>query len=92
MSFLRAVAFQWVNPKAWAMALTALSAYVPAESMLLVAMVAGLFGLINLPCIASWTVLGQQMRRFLTSPARLRAFNITMALGLVATLAPILSH
>ncbi|MBI1418594.1 MAG: LysE family translocator [Limimaricola sp.] len=92
MSFLQAVAFQWVNPKAWAMALTALSAYVPAETLLLVAMVAGLFGAINLPCIASWTILGQQMRRFLTSPARLRAFNITMALGLVATLAPILSH
>jgi len=48
------------------------------------------FCLVNLPSCASWVTLGQQMRRFLTSPARLRAFNWTMAVLLVLTLIPIL--
>jgi len=52
--------------------------------------VALVFGLINIPCVGSWTVLGQQMRRFLTSPGRLRAFNWSMAVLLLATLVPIL--
>ena len=72
------------------MALTALSAYAPAQSLAGVAAVAVIFGAINLPCVSSWTLLGQQMRRFLGTPARLRAFNVTMALLLVATLWPIL--
>jgi threonine/homoserine/homoserine lactone efflux protein len=38
----------------------------------------------------SWTVLGQQMRRLLKNPARLRLFNRVMAVLLVATLVPVL--
>jgi threonine/homoserine/homoserine lactone efflux protein len=52
--------------------------------------VAAAFAATNLPCISAWAALGQGMRRFLGTPARLRAFNITMAVLLVATLWPIL--
>lgn len=90
LTFLQAAAFQWVNPKGWAMALTALAAYTADESVGAVLLVAAVFAATNLPCISLWTVLGQEMRRFLTSPARLRAFNVTMAVLLVATLWPIL--
>ncbi len=90
MSFLQAAAFQWVNPKAWAMALTAISAYAPDQSPAAVALVAVTFGAINLPSVSTWTVLGQQMQRLLTNPARLRAFNWTMALLLVISMAPVL--
>lgn len=57
--------------------------------MLIVALV---FACTNLPSITVWTVLGRQMRRFLKNPARLRAFNVTMAVLLVASLWPILRH
>ncbi len=90
MSFLQAAGFQWVNPKAWAMALTAISAYAPDRSAAAVALVAMIFGAINLPSVSTWTVLGQQMQRWLTHPARLRAFNWTMALLLVVSMAPVL--
>jgi threonine/homoserine/homoserine lactone efflux protein len=50
------------------------------------------FGLVNIPSVALWAILGQQMRRFLTSTARLRAFNITMAVLLLLTLIPVLMH
>ena len=90
MSFLQAALFQWVNPKAWQMALTAITLYAPDRSGLAVGIVALVFGLINLPCVSSWVVLGQKMQRVLSSNARLMAFNWTMALLLVATLFSVL--
>lgn len=90
MTFLQAAAFQWVNPKAWAMALTATSAYAPSQSLAAIGFVAVVFGAINLPSVSTWTVLGQQMARFLTNPRRLVLFNWTMAVLLVASLYPVL--
>lgn len=89
LTFLQAAAFQWVNPKAWAMALTAISAYTAEQTLAGVALVAVVFGVVNIPSVGVWTVMGQQLRRVLTNPARLRAFNVTMAVLLVATLWPI---
>ncbi|MGB3554712.1 MAG: LysE family translocator [Jannaschia sp.] len=89
MTFLQAAAFQWVNPKAWTMALTAVTLYT-ASGPWAVVPVAAVFTIVNLPAISCWLVLGVQMRRFLTSPARLRAFNWTMAALLVASLWPTL--
>ncbi|MEM7719334.1 MAG: LysE family translocator [Pseudomonadota bacterium] len=86
LTFLQAAAFQWVNPKAWFMALTAITVYAPDQSTLAIALVAMTFALTNLPSICTWTVLGVQMRRWLTNPKRLRAFNWTMAACLVGTL------
>lgn len=90
MTFLQAAAFQWVNPKAWAMALTAISAYAPDRSMQAVLVVALIFGAVNLPSVSTWTILGQQIRRILTNRTRLTAFNITMSALLVASLYPVL--
>ena len=89
MTFLQAAAFQWVNPKAWTMALTAVTVYTPDTTLPAIALVALVFAVINLPTVSTWTVLGQQMARLLTSPARLRAFNWTMAVLLVASLYPV---
>ena len=91
MTFLQAAAFQWVNPKAWSMALTALGVYSPpSPSLLNIVVVAGVFGITNLPAITTWVLMGQQMSRFLNTPRRLKMFNITAGLLLVATLYPIL--
>lgn len=91
MTFLQACAFQWVNPKAWAMALTAISVYTPTQGTAAILLTALIFGIINLPACSTWMFIGQQMRRFLTDPARLRAFNIVMALLLIASLYPMLA-
>jgi threonine/homoserine/homoserine lactone efflux protein len=89
MTFLGAAAFQWVNPKAWAMALTAATTYTPEGSTLAVGIVAGTFMLVGAPCSAAWAGFGQGMRRFLDRPPVLRAFNLTMAALLVASLYPL---
>ncbi len=90
MTFFQAVAFQWVNPKAWAMALTATAAYAPEQTLNAILIIALVFGAINLPSVSTWTVLGQQMARVLTNPRRLLVFNWTMAALLVASLYPVL--
>ena len=90
MTFLQAAAFQWVNPKAWAMALTAITVYAPGQTPLAMLTVSVLFGVINLPSVPVWTVLGQQMARLLTNPARMVAFNWLMAGLLVASLYPVI--
>ncbi|MGJ8545947.1 MAG: LysE family translocator [Sulfitobacter sp.] len=90
LSFLAAAAFQWVNPKAWAMALTAVTVYVPGSNFWPLALAAVIFGTVNLPSVTLWTVLGQQMSRLLGDARRLRAFNITMAVLLIASLYPVL--
>jgi threonine/homoserine/homoserine lactone efflux protein len=89
-TFVQAALFQWVNPKAWTMALTAVSVYSPSQSVAAMAFVAAVFGAVNLPCISLWTTLGQQLQNLLTSRLRLRAFNITMAVLLVSSLYPVL--
>lgn len=90
MTFGQAAAFQWVNPKAWTMALTAITAYTPDRTMEAILLVGLIFGAINLPSVGSWTVLGQQMARLLQSPRRLTLFNWTMAVLLVMSLYPVL--
>ncbi len=90
MTFLQAAAFQWVNPKAWAMALTTITVYLAQTGPIMLFTSALFFAVINLPSVTFWTVMGQQMARVLTNPARLRVFNWTMAALLVASLYPLL--
>ena len=91
LTFLQAAAFQWVNPKAIYMAITAQTYYAPqGGGWIGAALVAGVFSMTNLPSVSVWAWLGVQMKRILGTGRLLRAFNITMALLLVATLIPLL--
>lgn len=90
MTFVQAMLFQWVNPKAWSMALTAIALYAPDRHIAAILFVALIFGLINLPSTSLWAVMGQALRGWLSNPVRLRAFNWTMAILLVGSLALIL--
>lgn len=90
MTFLQAAAFQWVNPKAWTMALTAVTAYAPGREVVYVFVVALVFGIINLPAVGSWALIGTNLSRFLASPSKLRAFNVSMAALLIVSLYPVI--
>jgi threonine/homoserine/homoserine lactone efflux protein len=85
MGFWAAAAFQWVNPKAWVMAMTAMTTYLPENAQSWhVLLVAAWFALINVPCVGAWASFGRAMRTYLQDPLLSRIFNITMALALVA--------
>jgi threonine/homoserine/homoserine lactone efflux protein len=91
LSFVQAAAFQWVNPKAWIMAIGAMATYTPADGFFFNAvLVTILFAIVNAPCILAWAAVGTVLRGVLSDPVALRVFNIAMALMLVASLYPIL--
>ncbi|MBX9451341.1 MAG: LysE family translocator [Neoaquamicrobium sediminum] len=91
MTFLEAAAFQWVNPKAWVMAVTAMAVYSdPAAPFLSVLVVALAFALVNLPSVSTWAGFGMALRGFLADPVRLKWFNIAMGVALAVSLWPML--
>jgi threonine/homoserine/homoserine lactone efflux protein len=93
MTFAQAALFQWVNPKAWVMAITAIAAYtVPANYVWSVLLVGLIFGAVNVPSVSTWTLFGTALKHVLNEPRTLRIFNVTMALLLVASLAPLVYH
>ncbi|MDI7863675.1 LysE family translocator [Rhizobiaceae bacterium n13] len=91
MTFLGAAAFQWVNPKAWVMAVTAMATYTdPQQYAFTVLMVGFAFALVNVPSVSTWAGFGSALREWLSVPARLKWFNITMGVLLVLSLWPML--
>jgi threonine/homoserine/homoserine lactone efflux protein len=93
MRFHEAIAFQWINPKAWMMVLTATTTVHLSEDYGVNALfMAVLFYVIGLPCISLWAGFGTALRQVLSKPVWLRTFNIVMALLLVLSLYPIVLH
>lgn len=91
LTLLQGAAFQWVNPKAWVVSISAMTIYTdPARYTPTVLLVVAAFMLVLVPSVALWAGMGTVLRRFLVDPGRLRAFNVTMALLLVASLWPML--
>ena len=92
MTFVEAALFQWVNPKAWVMAMVAMSAYTSSGNYSLnVAIVVFTFCVVNFPSITIWAGFGTVMRTFLQDPVKLKLFNYVMAVSLVLSLWPILT-
>ena len=92
LGFLSAVAFQWVNPKAWVMTLGALAAYAPMTDAYAksVALMVALFTAITVPSSGAWALFGASLKRFIANPRAVRPFNFVMAAVLIASIAPML--
>lgn len=90
LTFLQSAAFQWVNPKAWSMALSAITLYATGRDLASVLWVAGVYVAVSIVSTTSWTLLGQQLRRLLRNQTRLRIVNWLMAALLISTLIPVL--
>jgi threonine/homoserine/homoserine lactone efflux protein len=87
ISAAQAVALQVVNPKAWVMAMTTASVFMPASGSLPL-MLSGIAAVIigvNLPCITLWAAGGSGLRRWLGQDRYRLAFNALMAAMLVVT-------
>ena len=93
MTLLQAALFQWVNPKAWVITISAIATYTPGNGSLWpVLLVALVCGVVNFPTIGMWAMFGTLLRNLLTQPTFLRIFNISMAVLLVLSLAPLVWH
>lgn len=93
VTFLQAFAFQWVNPKGWIMAVTALSAYTVANHYSIgVLIVAGTFVFMGLTSALTWVLFGAGLKHILNDVRYYRIINLGLALALVASLVPMLWH
>ncbi|MCY1441237.1 hypothetical protein D9M71_575440 [compost metagenome] len=91
LGFWGAAAFQWVNPKAWVMAVGAITTYTPAQGYVTnVIVIATVFALVNLPSVCVWVMFGSALRTVLQNPRWLMLFNLLMAALLVISLYPLL--
>jgi len=87
ITFFEAAAFQFLNPKAWVMVITIASVFLPRElgpvpgSLYVATMMA----VVNFPSVSVWALFGSAMRRLLSDPRWLRAFNWILAAALVVT-------
>lgn len=93
LGFSGAAAFQWINPKAWLIALGAASEFTQPDLPLgfQAARIGLVFLVVSLPSTFAWVLLGRGAAQLLHEPGRLRAFNITMAVLLVVSLVPVLT-
>jgi threonine/homoserine/homoserine lactone efflux protein len=89
-TFLQAAAFQWVNAKGWVMVVSVASIWVPEGegAAVWIALIFVVFLLTGVGSTVTWAALGAGIARFMRAPWRLRLFNVTMAVLLVASLWP----
>ncbi len=87
VSFGQAALFQFLNPKAWVMTITAATLFLPHDLAPLVsgAYMAGMMEGIGVPCMMVWALFGTSLKRFLAVPRGRLAFNVSMALALGVT-------
>jgi threonine/homoserine/homoserine lactone efflux protein len=91
MTFWGAALFQWVNVKGWVMAIGIITAYAAVASFPWnIAMQAALMFFMGGLSSLLWTLFGTSLRPVLTSSRAVRAFNIVMAVLLLASLYPVL--
>ncbi|WP_454617590.1 LysE family translocator [Bradyrhizobium cenepequi] len=90
MTFWGAAMFQWVNAKGWVMVIGTITAYAAIAAFPWNIAIQVCLSLIlgTLSCIA-WALFGTALRPILTSRLAVRAFNIVMAILLLASLYPV---
>ena len=90
MTFWGAAMFQWVNVKGWVMVIGTITAYAGIASFpwnIAIQVVLSL--MLGAVSISTWTLAGSSLRSVMTSPRAVRAFNIVMAVLLLASLYPV---
>ncbi len=93
ITFLQSVAFQWINPKAWAGALSTVSVYIPSgEDFTKGLLIAALTSAVTIVfAVSAWAITGKKIKTFLKNPKQIKTFNYTMATALVVSVLMMLS-
>jgi threonine/homoserine/homoserine lactone efflux protein len=90
LTFWGAAMFQWVNAKGWVMVIGTITAYAAIAAFPWnIAIQVGISLILGAVSCTVWALFGTALRPVLTSPRAIRAFNIVMALLLLASLYPV---
>lgn len=94
LTFMNGALFQWVNGKAWVVAMGAIAAFTTTGTDLLMQnmMIAATFLLVSFPCVAIWLGFGSLLKNVLNTPRRRLLFNLCMASLLVLSIVPVISE
>lgn len=81
LTFMQGALFQWVNPKAWTLALGVIASFtrVGGDIVLELAVIIAIFAIMTVASLVAWCLFGMAIRRFLSSPRALRITNLAMA-------------
>jgi len=92
LTFMQAAAFQWVNGKAWIIAVSAVTTYTVVDSSLplQIAAIAVMDVGITLASVSCWTLFGHFLRDYLHTASRRRRFNYTMSGLLLLSIIPVI--
>lgn len=93
-TFMQAALFQWINPKAWVVVTSAVSAYTVIDEAIYsqVFAMAFIFFLAAIIATFTWLFFGKGIKKILQSHKQQKVFNITMALLLVASIYPVIKE
>lgn len=89
-TFLQAALFQWINPKAWVMAVTSTAAFITDHQIasIQVMIISSIYFFCALISTNSWAFGGVVLRRFIQKQRFVQMFNITMAILIVGSIIP----
>lgn len=87
LKFFEASLFQWVNPKAWTIAITVAAAFFPGEETLFLAFIflATFAFLVNIPCISLWALFGSSLKRFIGNKITKKIIEYLFSILLIIT-------
>ena len=87
LKLYEAAAFQFINPKAWTVAITAVSAFFPAEENFLIAttFLTITAALVCFPSICVWAIFGNSLRLFIKDTKIKKIIEYILAILLVLT-------
>ena len=89
LTFIQAAVFQWLNPKAWVIAIGAIATFTTVgnfQSQVVIIVFAYLF--IGAFSMSLWLLMGASLQKILRSQKQLQVFNVVMAILLVMSVAP----
>jgi len=90
MTFWGAAVFQWINVKGWVMVIGTITAYAAIAAFPWNIVIQTVIVLVvGIPATVAWALFGSALRPILTSPLAVRAFNVVMAILLLASLIPV---
>ena len=90
MTFWGAAMFQWINAKGWVIVIGTITAYAAiAQFPINIAIQTLISLLVGTVSTVAWAFFGTALRPVLTSERLVRAFNILMAILLLASLYPV---
>ena len=89
-SFIQAAVFQWLNPKAWIMAITATTSFITSSTHLFVQImiIAFVYLLVGLGSTNAWALGGLFLQRVISNERHVRVFNVSIAVLIVLSVGP----